>query len=91
MVEQGHAVVQTPHCGSNTKTRRTIGCHQIRHTILRQISEAEGIGHAGVRLSAQKLCQLKIRQLSHEFIQRGTTFRHIDEHDLFTASCPQSL
>ena len=68
---------------SDTKAGRAVGCHEVRHAVLRQISEAEGVCHAGVRLAAQKFCKLQICKLRHKFIQGSSAFCHIDEHDLF--------
>ena len=63
----------------NTKPCRAVRSHDIRNSVFRKISVAEGIGNAGVRLSADQLCKRFIGQCMDEILQRHASLCHIDQ------------
>ncbi len=60
----------------NAQPRRTVRCHDIRDSVIRQISPAKCVGNPSVWLSAQQMRKLFIGELRHKLLQCDRSLCH---------------
>ena len=63
----------------DTKTCRSVGCHNVRYTVIRQVTETKGIGHTGIWLTSKQFDQIIVGKLAHELVQSDLSFCYFDK------------